>query len=97
MPQVVVKEILTTKKKPVKKKYLAKKDQLNELCERASKDERVVFEHRGKKFALIPFDDLELLKDLEDKDDLEAAQASLAEPGENIPLDVLLKKYNFNE
>lgn len=72
------------------------KDILADLCERAANGERVVFERDGKKYALIPYIDLELLQELEDKDDLEAAKAALEEPGENITLDRLIKELALN-
>lgn len=48
--------------------------------------ERVVLERRGKGVAaLVPVEDLELLEALENKLDVEAARAALAEKGPNIP------------
>ncbi len=48
--------------------------------------ERVVLERRGKVVAaLVPVEDLELLEALENKLDVEAARAALAENGPNIP------------
>ena len=46
---------------------------------------RVVVERRGKGVAaVIPVEDLELLEALEDRYDVEAARAALAEKGRNV-------------
>lgn len=48
--------------------------------------ERVVLSRRGKPLAaLIPLEDLELLEELEDRLDVEAAREALAESGERLP------------
>ncbi len=48
--------------------------------------ERVVLERHGKRVAaLVPVQDLELLEALENRLDLEAARAALAEKGPSIP------------
>ena len=48
--------------------------------------ERVTVRRRGKPVAaLVPLEDLELLEALEDRLDLEAARAALAESTERIP------------
>jgi prevent-host-death family protein len=47
--------------------------------------ERIVLTRRGKKVvAIIPFEDLELLEAIEDKIDVEAAKAALAESDERV-------------
>jgi len=53
-----------------------------ELVNRAAyRHERVLLTRHGKAVAaIIPTDDLELLEALEDRDDLEAARAALADP-----------------
>ena len=51
--------------------------------------ERIVLERRGKDVAaLVPVEDLELLEELEDRMDLEAARKALKEQG-SISLDAL--------
>ncbi len=50
--------------------------------------ERIVLTRRGKSVAaVVPIEDLELLEEIEDRLDVEAARKALAEPGENLPLD----------
>ena len=47
--------------------------------------ERFVLTRRGKKLAaIIPVEDLELLEELEDRMDVDAARAALAEPVERV-------------
>jgi prevent-host-death family protein len=59
--------------------------------------ERTIVSRRGKDLAaVIPIEDLRLLEQLAreemDRQDIEAAQAALAEPGDNVPLGVVKKK-----
>ena len=55
----------------------------------AYKGERIVLERHGKDVAaLVPVEDLELLEQLEDRMDLEAARKALKEQG-SISLDAL--------
>lgn len=63
------------------------REQLAEVLNRvAYGGERVVLERRGKGVAaVIPVEDLELLEALEDRYDVEAARAALAEKGRNVP------------
>lgn len=63
------------------------REQFSDIINRVSyRGERVVLERRGKGVAaLVPVGDLALLEALEDKLDLEAARAALAEKGPNIP------------
>ena len=57
------------------------------LLERVAKGERVTV-RRGRKAvaAVVPLEDLALLRKLEDRLDNEAADTALREPGPNIPL-----------
>jgi len=57
-----------------------------EVINRASfGKERFVLTQRGKKLvAIIPVEDLELLEELEDRMDVEAAKAALAESDERV-------------
>ena len=57
-----------------------------EVINRASfGKERFVLTRRGKKLAaIIPVEDLELLEELEDRMDVDAARAALAESGERV-------------
>lgn len=55
----------------------------------------VVLKRHGKAVvAMVTMADLRILRDLEDKIDLEAARAALAEPGET-PWEVLKEKLGF--
>ena len=50
--------------------------------------ERMVLTRRGKSVAaVVPIEDLELLEEIEDRLDVDAARKALAEPGENLTLD----------
>jgi prevent-host-death family protein len=68
------------------------RDEFPELVNRAAYGgERTVVSRRGKDLAaVIPMEDLRLLEKLAreemDRQDIEAAHAALAEPGENSPL-----------
>jgi len=54
--------------------------------------ERIVLERRGKDVAaLVSLEDLELLEELENRMDLEAARAALKEPG-TIPWETVKKR-----
>jgi prevent-host-death family protein len=57
-----------------------------EVINRASfGKERFVLTRRGKKLAaIIPFEDLELLEELEDRMDVDAARAALTESDERV-------------
>jgi PHD/YefM family antitoxin component YafN of YafNO toxin-antitoxin module len=48
---------------------------------------RVVVHHQGKDIAvLVPLEDLALIEEMEDRFDLENAEAAMAEDGKNIKL-----------
>ncbi len=48
---------------------------------------RVVVHHQGKDIAvLVPMEDLALIEEMEDRLDVDAAEAAMAEEGENIKL-----------
>jgi prevent-host-death family protein len=63
------------------------REQFADIINRVSyRGERVVLERRGKRVAaLVPVQDLDLLEALEDRLDVEAARAALAEKGPDIP------------
>jgi PHD/YefM family antitoxin component YafN of YafNO toxin-antitoxin module len=55
--------------------------------------ERIVLQRNNKDVAaLVPMEDLTLLKELEDRADLEEIKKALAEPGSNIPWEEIKKK-----
>jgi len=56
--------------------------------------ERVVLTRHGKPLAaVVPVEDLQLIRAAEDAEDLAVARASLAEGGTPIPLDEVLKRH----
>lgn len=73
------------------------RDNMAELVNRvAYGGERVTLTRRGKALAvLVPLEDAELLRALEDKMDLAAARKALAEPGENVTLEQLKAELGF--
>jgi len=54
--------------------------------------ERVVMTIEGRDVALISVDELRMIEDREDRIDIEASRAALAEPGEDIPLEKFLEE-----
>lgn len=62
--------------------------EFSDLVNRAAyRHERVLLTRHGKAIAaIVPADDLELLEALEDRDDLEAARAALADPENAEPI-----------
>ena len=66
---------------------------LVDLCDQvAASDDPVIFDHHGKKLAIVPAEDVELLEEFEQQVDLEAAREAMEEPGENITLEKLAKE-----
>jgi prevent-host-death family protein len=63
------------------------RDEFAETLNRvAYRGERVVLRRHGKDVAaIVPVEDLQLLEDIEDRMDLEAARKALKEPGSSIP------------
>lgn len=63
------------------------RDKVSDTVNRAAYGgERIFLQRRGKNVAaIVPVADVELLEELEDRMDLEAARKALAEPGESIP------------
>ncbi len=56
--------------------------------------ERVVLTRHGKPLAaVVPVEDLQLIRAAEDAEDLAAARAALAEGGTPVPLDDVLKRH----
>ncbi len=80
---------------------VAEKSKLDELCEKAVSrdDERIVFTHKGRKFALMTFEEFDFLSTLEDRYDSELMDAALKEMEEKgekpIPLEEIMKKYEI--
>jgi hypothetical protein len=64
----------------------------DEFCAKAADEERVVFEYRGKKLALLSAEDLDYLETLEDRYDNELADAALSESDEIIPYEQVRKE-----
>jgi len=70
------------------------RDQISDTLNRvAYKGERLVVRRHGKDVAaIVPVEDLELLRELEDKRDIELAKKALAESKERIPYDKIRKQ-----
>ena len=68
----------------------------DDFCEKAVAEERVVFEYKGKKLALISADDLDYLETLEDRYDNEACDRILKEMEEKgekpVPFEQIRKE-----
>ena len=52
-------------------------NRLDELIERAAADERIILSHAGKQVAIVSFDDLTFLEDVDRKLDQQDAQEAL--------------------
>lgn len=80
---------------------VAKKETINwdEFCEKAAAEERVVFEYKGKKLALLSAQDLDDLETLEDRFDNEACDRILKEMEEKgekpIPYEQIRKELGW--
>ncbi len=70
---------------------VATPEQLADLVKRAACDkDRIILSLDGKEVAaLVPIEDVEYLEEIEDREDIAAADAALAEPGEPIPWEVV--------
>jgi hypothetical protein len=56
-----------------------------ELIERAAGDERIILSHAGKQVAIVSFDDLTFLEDVDrelDRHDIEEVRRRLADPAQ---------------
>ena len=73
------------------------RDRLSELVNQvAYGKERVTITRRGKPLAvLVPMEDAELIRAIEDKIDRDEARKALAEPGKNITLEQLKEELGF--
>lgn len=73
------------------------RDDLAELVNRATYGgERVILTRRGKPVAaIISAEDLAFFEELEDADDIRAAEAALAEPGDSIPFEEVLRQHGL--
>ena len=70
----------------------AREDLADILNQVAYAGERIILHRRGKNVAaIVTMADLQLLQDLEDRMDNEAADAALLEPGESIPWEQVKK------
>jgi prevent-host-death family protein len=70
------------------------RNEFAEIINRASfGKERFVLTRRGKKLAaIVPVEDMELLEELEDRIDIEAAKAALAESDERVSYEDLRRE-----
>lgn len=70
------------------------RNEFAEIINRASfGKERFVLTRRGKKLAaIVPVEDMELLEELEDRMDIEAAKTALAESGERVSYEDLRRE-----
>lgn len=70
------------------------RQQFSSTLDRVAKHgERVVLERKGKRVAaLVPLEDLELIERLEDEIDVREGRKALAEPGESIPFEDVLRE-----
>jgi len=75
----------------------AKKENLAAYCKKIlSTGERVFFQYKGKEFVIMEIEDYAYLDELEDQRLNQLADASLQEPGENIPYDEIRKELELD-
>ncbi|MGI6454906.1 MAG: hypothetical protein ACOX5R_04710 [bacterium] len=68
------------------------------LCEEViSSGQPISFPFKDKKLAIVNVEDLEQLDQLLEQQELEAARASLHEPGEDVTLEDFQKELGLNE
>ena len=77
------------------------RERFSDLINRASYgQERIILTRRGKPVAaVVPFEDVEWMEEVEDEEDMEAvkeAKEELARGGKTIPLDELLKELGIS-
>ena len=71
----------------------ARNDFANVINRASFGKERFVLTRRGKKLvAIVPVEDLELLEEMEDRMDIEAAKAALAESDERVSYEDLRRE-----
>ncbi len=78
--------------------HVIQTNKLDDLCEKVihRDDERIVFTHKGQKFALLTNEEFEFLQTLEDRYDNEQADAAIKEMEEKgekpIPYEQIRKE-----
>lgn len=69
---------------------------VTEAARCASSGARIVLEIDGHRVALVPVEDAEYMEALEDARDLEKARQALAEPGESIPVEEIMRELGIS-